>query len=158
MHKAASDSAVAFTPPQFMIYPRGTLACCWRRSSLAGRRHLSIATLIETWPYSGRRGAARHRLSQVKALHFAGFFVASASKCRSGPPHLAARCHGEAPTAGSMLLAASCWKLGAYGFHPPCHTVFPDVWLTEVIHHMAQRRHALRYLSVSASCSAHSPL
>jgi len=40
--------------------------------------------------------------------------------------------HGEAPTAGSMLLAGVMLKLGAYGFLRLVIPFFPDVWISDI--------------------------
>ncbi len=69
----------------------------------------------------------------VKALAFIGFFVAFAIKVPVWPFHTwLPDAHGEAPTAGSMLLAGVMLKLGAYGFIRLVVPFFPDVWIAEV--------------------------
>ncbi len=69
----------------------------------------------------------------VKALAFIGFFVAFCIKVPIWPFHTwLPDAHGEAPTAGSMLLAGVMLKLGAYGFIRLVIPFFPDVWVSEV--------------------------
>ncbi|MEL6306940.1 MAG: NADH-quinone oxidoreductase subunit M [Chloroflexota bacterium] len=69
----------------------------------------------------------------VKALAFIGFFVAFAIKVPIWPFHTwLPDAHGEAPTAGSMLLAGVMLKLGAYGFLRLVVPFFPDVWVSEI--------------------------
>jgi len=68
----------------------------------------------------------------VKALAFFGFFVAFAIKVPIWPFHTwLPDAHGEAPTAGSMLLAGVMLKLGAYGFLRLVVPFFPDVWVAD---------------------------
>jgi len=69
----------------------------------------------------------------VKALAFIGFFVAFAIKVPIWPFHTwLPDAHGEAPTAGSMLLAGVMLKLGAYGFLRLVIPFFPDVWVSQI--------------------------
>ncbi len=69
----------------------------------------------------------------VKALAFFGFFVAFGIKVPIWPFHTwLPDAHGEAPTAGSMLLAGVMLKLGAYGFLRLVVPFFPDVWVSNV--------------------------
>ncbi|HEX2905572.1 MAG TPA: NADH-quinone oxidoreductase subunit M, partial [Phototrophicaceae bacterium] len=69
----------------------------------------------------------------VKALAFLGFFVAFAIKVPIWPFHTwLPDAHGEAPTAGSMLLAGVMLKLGAYGFLRLAIPLFPDVWVAPI--------------------------
>ncbi|MCA9914603.1 MAG: NADH-quinone oxidoreductase subunit M, partial [Anaerolineae bacterium] len=69
----------------------------------------------------------------VKALAFFGFFVAFAIKVPIWPFHTwLPDAHGEAPTAGSMLLAGIMLKLGAYGFLRLVVPFFPDVWVAKL--------------------------
>ncbi|GAB5490865.1 MAG: NADH-quinone oxidoreductase subunit M [Phototrophicaceae bacterium] len=69
----------------------------------------------------------------VKALAFFGFFVAFAIKVPIWPFHTwLPDAHGEAPTAGSMLLAGVMLKLGAYGFLRLVVPFFPDVWISNI--------------------------
>jgi NADH-quinone oxidoreductase subunit M len=72
-------------------------------------------------------------VATVKALAFAGFFVAFAIKVPIWPFHTwLPDAHGEAPTAGSMLLAGVMLKLGAYGFLRLVVPFFPDVWVSNI--------------------------
>jgi NADH-quinone oxidoreductase subunit M len=69
-------------------------------------------------------------IETVKALAFLGFFLAFAIKVPVWPFHTwLPDAHGEAPTAGSMLLAGVMLKLGAYGFLRLVIPLFPDVWI-----------------------------
>jgi NADH-quinone oxidoreductase subunit M len=69
----------------------------------------------------------------VKALAFFGFFVAFAIKVPVWPFHTwLPDAHGEAPTAGSMLLAGVMLKLGAYGFIRLVVPFFPEVWVSNI--------------------------
>ncbi|MGB1287549.1 MAG: complex I subunit 4 family protein, partial [Aggregatilineales bacterium] len=69
----------------------------------------------------------------VKTLAFLGFFLAFAIKVPIWPFHTwLPDAHGEAPTAGSMLLAGVMLKLGAYGFIKLVVPFFPDVWIAEI--------------------------
>jgi NADH-quinone oxidoreductase subunit M len=72
-------------------------------------------------------------VATVKALAFLGFFVAFAIKVPIWPFHTwLPDAHGEAPTAGSMLLAGVMLKLGAYGFIRLVVPFFPDVWVSHI--------------------------
>jgi NADH-quinone oxidoreductase subunit M len=72
-------------------------------------------------------------IGTVKALAFIGFFVAFCIKVPVWPFHTwLPDAHGEAPTAGSMLLAGVMLKLGAYGFLRLVIPLFPDVWISEI--------------------------
>lgn len=69
----------------------------------------------------------------VKAVAFVGFFIAFGIKVPIWPFHTwLPDAHGEAPTAGSMLLAGVMLKLGAYGFLRLVVPFFPDVWVSDV--------------------------
>jgi NADH-quinone oxidoreductase subunit M len=69
----------------------------------------------------------------VKAWVFLGFFVAFCIKVPVWPFHTwLPDAHGEAPTAGSMLLAGVMLKLGAYGFLRLVVPLFPDVWVAPI--------------------------
>ncbi len=69
-------------------------------------------------------------LETVKGLAFIAFFLAFAIKVPVWPFHTwLPDAHGEAPTAGSMLLAGVMLKLGAYGFLRLVIPLFPDVWV-----------------------------
>ena len=72
-------------------------------------------------------------IDTIKALAFIGFFVAFCIKVPVWPFHTwLPDAHGEAPTAGSMLLAGVMLKLGAYGFVRLTIPLFPDVWVSEI--------------------------
>jgi NADH-quinone oxidoreductase subunit M len=72
-------------------------------------------------------------IETVKGLAFFGFFLAFAIKVPVWPFHTwLPDAHGEAPTAGSMLLAGVMLKLGAYGFLRLTVPLFPDVWIAPI--------------------------
>ncbi|MBE2267295.1 MAG: NADH-quinone oxidoreductase subunit M [Anaerolinea sp.] len=72
-------------------------------------------------------------VNTVKGLAFLGFFIAFCIKVPVWPFHTwLPDAHGEAPTAGSMLLAGVMLKLGAYGFLRLVIPLFPDVWIGEI--------------------------
>jgi NADH-quinone oxidoreductase subunit M len=72
-------------------------------------------------------------IETVKSLAFLGFFVAFCIKVPVWPFHTwLPDAHGEAPTAGSMLLAGVMLKLGAYGFLRLVVPLFPDVWVAPI--------------------------
>ena len=126
-----------YASTKFMIYSFGGTLGMLLATQLIGwsAGTYSMAELIETWPLF-RQGEALLGIdvSTVKALAFAGFFVAFSIKIPIWPFHTwLPDAHGEAPTAGSMLLAGIMLKLGAYGFIRLVIPLFPDVWLTEVV-------------------------
>ena len=126
-----------YASTKFMIYSFGGTLGMLLATQLIGwsAGTYSMAELIETWPLF-RQGEALFGIdvSTVKALAFAGFFVAFSIKIPIWPFHTwLPDAHGEAPTAGSMLLAGIMLKLGAYGFIRLVIPLFPDVWLTEVV-------------------------
>jgi NADH-quinone oxidoreductase subunit M len=70
----------------------------------------------------------------VKTLAFLGFFVAFCIKVPVWPFHTwLPDAHGEAPTAGSMLLAGVMLKLGAFGFLRIMIPMFPDIWAGDLV-------------------------
>ncbi len=72
-------------------------------------------------------------IETVKGLAFFGFFLAFAIKVPVWPFHTwLPDAHGEAPTAGSMLLAGVMLKLGAYAFLRLTIPLFPDVWIAPI--------------------------
>ncbi len=125
-----------YASTKFMIYSFGGTLGMLLATQLLGwsAGTYNIATLVETWP-PFRQGEALLGIdvSTVKALAFLGFFVAFSIKVPIWPFHTwLPDAHGEAPTAGSMLLAGIMLKLGAYGFIRLVIPLFPDVWLSEV--------------------------
>ena len=125
-----------YASTKFMIYSFGGTLGMLLATQLIGwsAGTYSMAALVETWPLF-REGQALFGLDvgAVKALAFAGFFVAFSIKVPIWPFHTwLPDAHGEAPTAGSMLLAGVMLKLGAYGFIRLVIPLFPDVWLMQV--------------------------
>ena len=125
-----------YASTKFMIYSFGGTLGMLLATQLIGwsAGTYSMAALVETWPLF-REGEALFGLDvgAVKALAFAGFFVAFSIKVPIWPFHTwLPDAHGEAPTAGSMLLAGVMLKLGAYGFIRLVIPLFPDVWLMQV--------------------------
>lgn len=125
-----------YASTKFMIYSFGGTLGMLLATQLLGwsAGTYSIAALTESWPLF-RQGEALLGIdvSTVKALAFMGFFVAFSIKVPIWPFHTwLPDAHGEAPTAGSMLLAGIMLKLGAYGFIRLVIPLFPDVWLSEV--------------------------
>ena len=126
-----------YASTKFMIYSFGGTLGMLLATQLIGwsAGSYNMATLTETWPLF-RQGEALLGIdvSTVKALAFLGFFVAFSIKVPIWPFHTwLPDAHGEAPTAGSMLLAGIMLKLGAYGFIRLVIPLFPDIWLTEVM-------------------------
>ncbi|MCY4540630.1 MAG: NADH-quinone oxidoreductase subunit M [Chloroflexi bacterium] len=126
-----------YASTKFMIYSFGGTLGMLLATQLIGwsAGTYNMAELVETWPLF-RQGEALLGIdvSTVKALAFAGFFVAFSIKVPIWPFHTwLPDAHGEAPTAGSMLLAGIMLKLGAYGFIRLVIPLFPDVWLTEIL-------------------------
>ena len=125
-----------YASTKFMIYSFGGTLGMLLATQLIGwsAGTYNMATLVETWPLF-REGQALLGIDvgAVKALAFAGFFVAFSIKVPIWPFHTwLPDAHGEAPTAGSMLLAGVMLKLGAYGFIRLVIPLFPDVWLMQV--------------------------
>ena len=125
-----------YASTKFMIYSFGGTLGMLLATQLIGWSSgtYSMAALSESWPLF-RQGEALLGIdvSAVKALAFAGFFVAFSIKVPIWPFHTwLPDAHGEAPTAGSMLLAGIMLKLGAYGFIRLVIPLFPDVWLSQV--------------------------
>ena len=126
-----------YASTKFMIYSFGGTLGMLLATQLIGwsAGTYNMAALTESWPLF-RQGEALLGVdvSTVKALAFVGFFVAFSIKIPIWPFHTwLPDAHGEAPTAGSMLLAGIMLKLGAYGFIRLVIPLFPDVWLTEVV-------------------------
>ncbi len=94
-----------------------------------------LTTELERWTaFMGENGAFLGiPIETVKGLAFFGFFLAFAIKVPVWPFHTwLPDAHGEAPTAGSMLLAGVMLKLGAYGFLRLAIPLFPDVWIAPI--------------------------
>lgn len=122
---------------KFMIYSIGGTLGMLLATQLIGftTGTFEIAAITEQWPALAPAGDAflGISVSTVKALAFIGFFVAFAIKVPIWPFHTwLPDAHGEAPTAGSMLLAGVMLKLGAYGFIRLVVPFFPDVWISSV--------------------------
>ena len=125
-----------YAATKFMIYSIGGSLGMLLATQLIGWSSgtYEISALTELWP-SFREGTALLgiNVSTIKALAFIGFFVAFCIKVPIWPFHTwLPDAHGEAPTAGSMLLAGVMLKLGAYGFIRLVIPLFPDVWVAEV--------------------------
>lgn len=125
-----------YASTKFMIYSFGGTLGMLLATQLIGWSSgtYSMAALTESWPLF-RQGQALLGIdvSTVKALAFIGFFVAFGIKVPIWPFHTwLPDAHGEAPTAGSMLLAGIMLKLGAYGFIRLVIPLFPDVWLSDI--------------------------
>ncbi len=103
---------------------------------VAGSPTFDMQTISAIWPhFTGGAGGVFLGISieTVKALSFLGFFVAFCIKVPIWPFHTwLPDAHGEAPTAGSMLLAGVMLKLGAYGFLRLVIPFFPDVWIAPI--------------------------
>ncbi|RMG88167.1 MAG: NADH-quinone oxidoreductase subunit M [Chloroflexi bacterium] len=125
-----------YAATKFMIYSVGGTLGMLLATQLIGwsAGTYEIATLATQWP-AFREGSALLGIdvATVKALAFVGFFVAFCIKVPIWPFHTwLPDAHGEAPTAGSMLLAGVMLKLGAYGFIRLVIPFFPDVWNSTV--------------------------
>lgn len=125
-----------YAATKFMIYSVGGTLGMLLATQLIGwsAGTYEIAALTQQWPQF-REGTALLGIdvSMVKSLAFIGFFVAFCIKVPIWPFHTwLPDAHGEAPTAGSMLLAGVMLKLGAYGFIRLVIPLFPDVWISEV--------------------------
>ncbi|MDX1994304.1 MAG: NuoM family protein [bacterium] len=102
---------------------------------IPGRPSFDIDVISTLFPAFSGAGGVFLGISvvTVKALAFVGFFIAFAIKVPVWPFHTwLPDAHGEAPTAGSMLLAGVMLKLGAYGFIRLVVPFFPDVWVSEI--------------------------
>src|SRR5262249_50273628 len=101
----------------------------WAVSSALCPPSFDIVRLTEVWPQLASTVGATFLgvpLETVKGLAFVGFFLAFAIKVPVWPFHTwLPDAHGEAPTAGSMLLAGVMLKLGAYGFLRLVIPLFP---------------------------------
>jgi NADH-quinone oxidoreductase subunit M len=132
-----------YAATKFMIYSVGgslgmllaTQLIGWSMSAVVGQPSFDIQVITQNWPnFSGEGGVFLGiGIETVKALAFLGFFVAFCIKVPVWPFHTwLPDAHGEAPTAGSMLLAGVMLKLGAYGFLRLVVPFFPDVWIAPV--------------------------
>ena len=105
-------------------------------SYTAGTPSFDMVHLSYLWPEMTRvlgAGFLGIPIETVKGLAFIAFFLAFAIKVPVWPFHTwLPDAHGEAPTAGSMLLAGVMLKLGAYGFLRLVIPLFPDVWVAPV--------------------------
>lgn len=122
-----------YAATKFMIYSIGGSLGLLLATQLIGwtAGTFEIAALTASWPtLEGELLGVG--VGTVKALAFAGFFIAFCIKIPVWPFHTwLPDAHGEAPTAGSMLLAGVMLKLGAYGFVRLVIPLFPDVWIAE---------------------------
>lgn len=122
---------------KFMIYSIGGTLGMLLATQLIGfsTGTYDIAKITALWPTFANDAPAFLGIDvgTVKALAFVGFFVAFCIKVPIWPFHTwLPDAHGEAPTAGSMLLAGVMLKLGAYGFLRLVVPFFPDVWISQV--------------------------
>lgn len=134
--EGAKYSGRYYASTKFMIYSIGGTLGMLLATQLIGwsAGTYSISALAETWPMF-RQGELLLGVDAgtIKGLAFLGFFIAFGIKVPIWPFHTwLPDAHGEAPTAGSMLLAGVMLKLGAYGFIRLVIPFFPDIWLSEV--------------------------
>lgn len=127
-----------YASTKFMLYSLGGTLGMLLATQLIGftTGTYEIAVIADLWPNLAPEGDAflGANVSTVKALSFLGFFVAFGIKVPIWPFHTwLPDAHGEAPTAGSMLLAGVMLKLGAYGFLRLVIPFFPDVWIGDTI-------------------------
>jgi len=132
-----------YASTKFFIYSMGgslgmllaTQLIGWSMSAIVGSPSFDMQTIAANWPkFAGQGGVFLGiGIETVKALAFLGFFVAFCIKVPIWPFHTwLPDAHGEAPTAGSMLLAGLMLKLGAYGFLRLVIPFFPDVWVRSI--------------------------
>lgn len=133
-----------YASTKFMIYSLGgslgfllaTQLVGWAVSISIGAPSFDIVVLTQEWPALANIVGATFLgipIETVKGLAFIAFFLAFAIKVPVWPFHTwLPDAHGEAPTAGSMLLAGVMLKLGAYGFLRLVIPLFPDVWVAPV--------------------------
>jgi NADH-quinone oxidoreductase subunit M len=122
---------------KFMLYSIGGTLGMLLATQLIGftTGTYEIQAIASQWPMLSVTQEAFLGISvgTVKALAFLGFLLAFAIKVPIWPFHTwLPDAHGEAPTAGSMLLAGVMLKLGAYGFIRLAVPFFPDVWISEI--------------------------
>lgn len=134
-----------YASTKFMIYSLGgslgfllaTQLIGWSASTVLGHPTFDIVTLTTLWPTLAQQSGSDLLfgipIETVKGLAFIAFFLAFAIKVPVWPFHTwLPDAHGEAPTAGSMLLAGVMLKLGAYGFLRLVIPLFPDVWIAPI--------------------------
>ncbi|NOK85835.1 MAG: NADH-quinone oxidoreductase subunit M [Chloroflexi bacterium AL-W] len=127
-----------YASTKFFIYSMGGTLGMLLATQLIGwtAGTFDIATLSVIWPageYANDGLFLGANVGTIKALTFIGFFVAFCIKVPVWPFHTwLPDAHGEAPTAGSMLLAGVMLKLGAYGFIRLVIPFFPDVWVSQM--------------------------
>lgn len=126
-----------YASTKFMIYSIGGTLGMLLATQLIGftTGTYEIARIAQEWPaFLGTDEAFLGiSVATVKGLAFVGFFIAFCIKVPIWPFHTwLPDAHGEAPTAGSMLLAGVMLKLGAYGFIRLVVPFFPDVWISDV--------------------------
>jgi NADH-quinone oxidoreductase subunit M len=133
-----------YASTKFMIYSLGgslgfllaTQLVGWASSTVVGHPTFDIVLLTQIWPGLANTVGASFLgvpIETVKGLAFIAFFLAFAIKVPVWPFHTwLPDAHGEAPTAGSMLLAGVMLKLGAYGFLRLVIPLFPDVWVADI--------------------------
>lgn len=126
-----------YASTKFMIYSIGGTLGMLLATQLIGftTGTYEIAAITEIWPNyaAGQEAFLGINVETVKGLAFLGFLVAFGIKVPIWPFHTwLPDAHGEAPTAGSMLLAGVMLKLGAYGFIRLVVPFFPDVWISNV--------------------------
>ena len=134
--EGAKYSGRYYASTKFMIYSIGGTLGMLLATQLIGWSSgtYEIAALAQQWPMF-RQGEMLMGVdvASIKALAFIGFMVAFGIKVPIWPFHTwLPDAHGEAPTAGSMLLAGVMLKLGAYGFIRLVIPLFPDVWISDV--------------------------
>jgi NADH-quinone oxidoreductase subunit M len=127
-----------YASTKFFIYSMGGTLGMLLATQLMGwtAGTFDIAELAVIWPageYANEGIFLGTSVEAVKALTFVGFFIAFCIKVPVWPFHTwLPDAHGEAPTAGSMLLAGVMLKLGAYGFIRLVVPFFPDVWVSQI--------------------------
>lgn len=126
-----------YAATKFMLYSVGGTLGMLLATQLIGwtAGTFDIQQLAQIWPsFEGANGTFLGiDVATVKALSFVGFMVAFCIKVPVWPFHTwLPDAHGEAPTAGSMLLAGVMLKLGAYGFIRLVVPLFPDVWISQI--------------------------
>lgn len=129
-----------YASTKFLIYSMGGTLGMLLATQLIGftagtYEIAAIASSAGEWLSASRLDEAflGFDVGTVKTLSFIGFFVAFGIKVPIWPFHTwLPDAHGEAPTAGSMLLAGVMLKLGAYGFIRLVVPFFPDVWVSNI--------------------------